>query len=450
MRRVHRAGEGAKLRHLLEHPREARLSGEHERAGSRATNSGTTRARARSAAHATGRLELAVRVDELLKHPVERVGHDVGCRPHAREERRRHLNAARRPRPPRARVASARCHHQPRTRGQAGCAAARGPASSPTPAPATAVACTESGGASPAARTPPAAARSASSARRALVLRVALVEEARLGDHARERAGVDLVGARRDVRDAATGEARRSGPWERGEVGEREEAAVALAERHPAGAAELVPRAGARGRARSSRRGSGLQVVAPASRASPSRATADAVHPAGAPGAALVRQDHAGSGAPPPRPGQSLVRRGEPRARPRPGRTSRSTRYGRSRPAFSGAQSHAVEEGGRAAVEGGVRALGSRLLEQARGRPRPSRRPRGGRAWCRASRAGPRPQRSSTSEPGQVIGCDQRHVLLPYLEAGGPTRGARRRRLEAILHRQAPSVRVRSRVKMRL
>ena len=72
-----------------------------------------------------------------------------------------------------------------------------------------------------------------------LVLWVALVELSRLARHAREGVLVHLGGVGRHVRDAAGGEAGDYAGREQGQCGQGQEAAVALAHRHPLAATEF-------------------------------------------------------------------------------------------------------------------------------------------------------------------------------------------------------------------
>ena len=72
-----------------------------------------------------------------------------------------------------------------------------------------------------------------------LVLWVALVELSRLAHHAREGMLVHFSGVGRHVRDAAGGEAGDYAGREQGQCGQGQEAAVALAHRHPLAATEF-------------------------------------------------------------------------------------------------------------------------------------------------------------------------------------------------------------------
>ena len=72
-----------------------------------------------------------------------------------------------------------------------------------------------------------------------LVLWVALVELSRLAHHAREGVLVHLGGVGRHMRDAAGGETGDDAGREQGQCGQGQEAAVALAHRHPLAATEF-------------------------------------------------------------------------------------------------------------------------------------------------------------------------------------------------------------------
>ena len=132
-----------------------------------------------------------------------------------------------------------------------------------------------------------------------LVLRVALVPATRLCQHAREGVGVDLVGVRGHVRDAAAGEGSRYAGGEGREVGKREEAAIALAKRHPPRSAKLrepqvleVPDDGVCQEALEVVRleACGVDALAPCLRGKSLHA--GAVDARGAAAASLVRQHH--------------------------------------------------------------------------------------------------------------------------------------------------------------
>ena len=72
------------------------------------------------------------------------------------------------------------------------------------------------------------------------ILRIALIELVGLGDHAREGVAVHLGGIGRNMRNASGGETGGHALRKQGKVCQRQEPAVALAERDPTRAAELA------------------------------------------------------------------------------------------------------------------------------------------------------------------------------------------------------------------
>ena len=211
--------------------------------------------------------------------------------------------------------------------------------------------------------------------------------------------GIDLIGARRHVRDAAAGEARRRGAGERGEVREREKAAVALAERNPAGAAELgeaqvlkvaddrvreeaLEEAGLRG---------GVALAC----------NRGAVHARGASGATLVGQDNA-EVAHRLRDPAVACRRGETRT----GAAGTALQVDKVRevaPHVLRRADHAVEEAQGATLEDGVALLGRRGVRERRGRGAPDARKAGRRSAPPVERDVDRV--ILNGEAGQVVAC---------------------------------------------